>query len=336
MDLDSVIEGRTDHFTLEWSEYQSHLMSSFVELRNEKTFIDLTISCEGKKLSAHQMLLSASSPYFRNLLQDNPCPHPIIVLRQTNYEDLVAILHFIYHGTVTVHQSRVKSFVKTAKTLQISGLCSPDDLGGTMGITSGGEDLEDNLDVDESGVPLTEPAKPKIRTMSASLPGSVEGTPAAPPKKRHLAFASSAAMKKKKKPKIEQLDLSLNTDDFGRSEQEEGDPWEDFDNTATGEISDLNSEETSVEVIVETTEEIQESVKFKRPFVQRFRLAWLDEPDFKDWIMPYPKNDQKAFCRVCDQIICGRYSSLKSHTQAKNHIKFMTKLYMNDNPNEDF
>eukprot|EP00096_Caligus_rogercresseyi_P001910 TRINITY_DN1338_c0_g1_i1.p1 TRINITY_DN1338_c0_g1~~TRINITY_DN1338_c0_g1_i1.p1 ORF type:complete len:236 (-),score=62.65 TRINITY_DN1338_c0_g1_i1:16-723(-) len=112
-----------DHFTLQWNDYQSHLMSAFSSLRNDKDFVDLTLSCEGRRISSHKMLLSACSPYFRGLLKENPCPHPVIILRQTSYEDLVAIIHFVYNGEVSLHQSRVKSFIKTAKSLKIRGLC---------------------------------------------------------------------------------------------------------------------------------------------------------------------------------------------------------------------
>ncbi|CAB4058001.1 unnamed protein product [Lepeophtheirus salmonis] len=88
-----------DHFTLQWNDYQNHLMNAFTSLRNDKDFVDLTLSCEGRKISSHKMLLSACSPYFRGLLKDNPCPHPVIILRQTSYEDLVAIIHFVYNAS---------------------------------------------------------------------------------------------------------------------------------------------------------------------------------------------------------------------------------------------
>ncbi|XP_040579757.1 uncharacterized protein [Lepeophtheirus salmonis] len=118
-----------DHFTLQWNDYQNHLMNAFTSLRNDKDFVDLTLSCEGRKISSHKMLLSACSPYFRGLLKDNPCPHPVIILRQTSYEDLVAIIHFVYNGEVSLHQSRVKSFIKTAKSLKIRGLCEASEFG---------------------------------------------------------------------------------------------------------------------------------------------------------------------------------------------------------------
>jgi hypothetical protein len=35
----------------------------------DKDFVDVTLGTEGKKLPAHKMLLSACSPYFRELLK---------------------------------------------------------------------------------------------------------------------------------------------------------------------------------------------------------------------------------------------------------------------------
>ena len=132
--------GVDDHFTLEWNDYHRHLLGAFSSLRTDRDFVDLTLSCEGgRKLNCHKMLLSACSPYFRGLLRENPHPHPIIILRQTSYEDLVAIIQFIYHGEVSLHQSRVKSFIKTAKTLKIRGLCDANDLSASELTTTSGQ-----------------------------------------------------------------------------------------------------------------------------------------------------------------------------------------------------
>jgi len=88
----------------------------------EKEFVDVTLGVEGKKLPAHKMLLSACSPYFRELLKGNPCQHPIIVLRDIKYDDLTSLLQFMYNGEVNVAQEQLNSFLKTAESLKIRGL----------------------------------------------------------------------------------------------------------------------------------------------------------------------------------------------------------------------
>ena len=61
--------GTDQRFSLRWNNYQSHLVTAFESLMEEKEFVDVTLGVEGKKLPAHKMLLSACSPYFRELLK---------------------------------------------------------------------------------------------------------------------------------------------------------------------------------------------------------------------------------------------------------------------------
>jgi hypothetical protein len=44
---------------------------SFRSLKEEEDFIDVTLSCEETQYSAHKVVLSACSPYFRKLLKVN-------------------------------------------------------------------------------------------------------------------------------------------------------------------------------------------------------------------------------------------------------------------------
>lgn len=56
------------------------------------------------------------------LLQSTPCKHPVIVLQDVAFTDLHALVEFIYHGEVNVHQRSLSSFLKTAEVLRVSGL----------------------------------------------------------------------------------------------------------------------------------------------------------------------------------------------------------------------
>jgi len=109
-------------FSLKWNNYQSHLVTAFESLLGEGDFVDVTLGVEGRRLSAHKMLLSACSPYFRELLKGNPCQHPIIVLRDIKYDDLHSLLQFMYNGEVNVAQDQLNSFLKSAESLKIRGL----------------------------------------------------------------------------------------------------------------------------------------------------------------------------------------------------------------------
>jgi len=46
----------------------------------------------------------------------------VIVLQDVAFSDLHALVEFIYHGEVNVHQRSLSSFLKTAEVLRVSGL----------------------------------------------------------------------------------------------------------------------------------------------------------------------------------------------------------------------
>jgi len=56
-------------FCLRWNDFQSNMVNSFKHLRDEKSFTDVTLACEGQTCKAHKMVLSACSPYFKSLLE---------------------------------------------------------------------------------------------------------------------------------------------------------------------------------------------------------------------------------------------------------------------------
>ena len=106
-------------FCLRWNDFQTNMVASFKHLRDEKSFTDVTIACDGQSTKAHKMILSACSPYFKALLEENPAKHPIIILKVVGdlFEDLKAltpssqdvpfahlnaILEFMYAGEVRV------------------------------------------------------------------------------------------------------------------------------------------------------------------------------------------------------------------------------------------
>ncbi|KAK2721977.1 longitudinals lacking protein-like [Artemia franciscana] len=109
-------------FCLRWNDFQSNIVTSFKHLRDEKSFTDVTLACEGQTCKAHKMVLSACSPYFKALLEENPSKHPIIILKDVPFAHLQAILEFMYAGEVNVAQDQLPAFLKTAERLKVKGL----------------------------------------------------------------------------------------------------------------------------------------------------------------------------------------------------------------------
>lgn len=111
-----------EQYALNWSNHTNHLLKAFDILLSGNEFVDVTLSCGGKKIKAHKILLSACSEYFHDLFRDNPCPHPIIILKDVDYNILVDILKFIYCGEVQILKENFNDFIRTAEFLQVSGL----------------------------------------------------------------------------------------------------------------------------------------------------------------------------------------------------------------------
>lgn len=63
----AVIEDQ--QFCLRWNNFQANFTSQFETLRDDEDFTDVTIACEGQKLQAHKVVLSACSPYFKELFK---------------------------------------------------------------------------------------------------------------------------------------------------------------------------------------------------------------------------------------------------------------------------
>jgi hypothetical protein len=57
------------HYSLRWPDYHHALASTFRHLRDEEDFVDVTLACNSQHFSAHKVVLSACSPYFRQLLK---------------------------------------------------------------------------------------------------------------------------------------------------------------------------------------------------------------------------------------------------------------------------
>ena len=85
--------------------------------------LNVTLACEdGQQVEAHKVILAASSPFFQKLLGRSKHPHPLIYMRGMKYENLLAIVDFLYRGEANVYQENLDSFLAIAEELQLKGL----------------------------------------------------------------------------------------------------------------------------------------------------------------------------------------------------------------------
>jgi hypothetical protein len=111
-----------EHYCVRWKGFHSNILTALEDLKTDEEFVDVTLSCDGRTIQGHKIILSACSPYFKKILRDNPCRHPVLILNDMELEVLEALVTYMYHGTVSVPHNRLQSFLRTAEALKIKGI----------------------------------------------------------------------------------------------------------------------------------------------------------------------------------------------------------------------
>ncbi|CAG9760680.1 unnamed protein product [Ceutorhynchus assimilis] len=109
-------------FCLRWNNHQSTLVAVFDTLLENEKLVDCTLAAEGKFLQAHKVVLSACSPYFESLLSRHYDKHPILILKDVKFQELKAMMDYMYRGEVNISQDQLGALLKAAESLQIKGL----------------------------------------------------------------------------------------------------------------------------------------------------------------------------------------------------------------------
>ncbi|XP_050071860.1 longitudinals lacking protein, isoforms A/B/D/L-like [Anopheles maculipalpis] len=123
----SATAGLSQQFCVRWNSHLGSLGAAFPQLLAGQRFVDVTLACEGHQVHCHRLVLAACSTYFENLLGENPCKHPIIILpRDIKLWAIQALVDFMYKGEVNVSQAGLPDLMKCAEILKIRGLCGSD------------------------------------------------------------------------------------------------------------------------------------------------------------------------------------------------------------------
>jgi hypothetical protein len=115
-----------EEFCLKWNNYLDVFHGTFVSLLNSEHFTDVTLSCDSQSIKCHRLVLSACSSYFETLLLEISHSHPIIILCDVKFNDMQALVKFMYTGEVTVAHAQVNSLIKVADMLKVKGLADLD------------------------------------------------------------------------------------------------------------------------------------------------------------------------------------------------------------------
>ena len=113
---------------IKWDDYQPTISNAFRIFRNDEYLHDVTlVSDDNQQFTAHELVLSASSEYFKNIFQQNSKHlHLVICVDGLSSHVLSKLLDFIYNGEVEILQANVEDFMDKAQRFKLNGVSLDD------------------------------------------------------------------------------------------------------------------------------------------------------------------------------------------------------------------
>ncbi|XP_037091744.1 uncharacterized protein LOC119111954 [Pollicipes pollicipes] len=148
-------------YCLKWNNHQTNLQRVFARLLRNEIFTDVTLACEGHALQAHKLVLSACSSYFEHLFTMHPDKAPLVILKDIKYEDIKAIVEFMYQGEINISQEQLPSLIRTAETLKVKGLAE---------VSTGSEGQQAPAAQGPPVAPPPPPPPPPVSNVPPSIP----------------------------------------------------------------------------------------------------------------------------------------------------------------------
>ena len=118
---------QSDKYLMKVEDFDTNFVSSLNLLRDSEEFFDVTLVSDDEiQIQAHKVILSASSPFLRNVLKFNKNTCPLLYIRGATNSILSKLVEFIYKGEATVIKNDLDSFLKLAEDLKVTGLSEKD------------------------------------------------------------------------------------------------------------------------------------------------------------------------------------------------------------------
>ncbi|KAL4223183.1 Kelch-like protein 29 [Mactra antiquata] len=96
-----------------------HLLEQLNSLRCSQTLCDAVVTCQGKSIPVHRVILTATSPYFVKCLQSLSDGSFVFNLSHIDADVLDVILNFIYTGKLTVSSESVGKVKEVCEELEL-------------------------------------------------------------------------------------------------------------------------------------------------------------------------------------------------------------------------
>ena len=106
-----------------WDEFDVHATNTIKKLWHDKEYTDVTLATvDDQQISAHRVVLSSSSYFFKQILSKNNQKNLVLYLKDIKYNELQLVLEFIYFGECKVPHENLGNFIATGNTLEVIGL----------------------------------------------------------------------------------------------------------------------------------------------------------------------------------------------------------------------
>ena len=120
--------GSSEKFCLKWNDFQKNVSKSFSQLRQQIGLFDVTlVSSDQKPVSAHRLVLSACSEFFKTIFYSNTHSHPLLYLDGVDSREINLMLDYIYQGEVQIYQECLDRFLEIANKFKLDGLLATED-----------------------------------------------------------------------------------------------------------------------------------------------------------------------------------------------------------------
>merc|ERR1712243_258455 len=104
---------RMDMTIIKWRKFKISTEEVFANFFENEEFTDVTLVCDdGTSVTAHRVVLAASSDLFKTILEKTDSIHPSIYLHGIQSQFLKYGMEFIYKGKVEVLEKDLQDFLK--------------------------------------------------------------------------------------------------------------------------------------------------------------------------------------------------------------------------------
>ena len=112
-----------DTVLLTSTEFLTSAPQILSQLWKDQDFTDVTlVTADSQQISVHKAILSACSPFFKQLFLLNPHPRPTVYLKGVQAQELKSLMEYMYLGGSKVQEQHLDTFLEVGEELGICGL----------------------------------------------------------------------------------------------------------------------------------------------------------------------------------------------------------------------